>query len=138
VSVGVIGTRRIRGEYFITSEDIQYAVKFPDAIAAGTYRLEIWEPDGTNVRFNHLAGTYYTIPYRSMLPKGLKNVLVAGSSISGQYTAMATWAIMPVCYKTGQAAGTAAALCMQEAAQPRGISISRLQEALRADGMFLA
>jgi hypothetical protein len=138
VSMGVIGTRRIRGDYFIRSEDILYAKKFEDAIAAGTYRLEIWEPDGTNVQFNHLTGTYYTIPYRSLLPTGLKNVLVAGSCISGQYTAMATWAIMPVCYKTGQAAGTAAALCVEQDTEPRAISVPELQEVMRQDGVFFA
>ena len=137
VSVGMIGTRRIRGDYFLTEQDILAARKFDDAIATGTYRLEIWEPDGTNVRFNHLVGTWYTIPFRSLLPKGLANVMVAGSSISGQYTAMATWAIMPVCYKTGQAAGTAAALCVRGGAEPREISIAELQRVLREDGIFL-
>jgi len=137
VSIGMIGTRRIRGDYFITQEDIINAVKFDDAIAAGTYRLEIWELDGQNARFNHLIGTWYTIPYRSMLPRGLENVIVAGSSISGQYIAMATWAIMPMCYKTGQAAGTAASLCIKSDLTPRGISVAELQTILRGDGMFL-
>lgn len=137
VSVGMIGTRRIRGDYFLTSDNILNAVKFPDAIATGTYRLEIWELDGTNVRFNHLAGTYYTIPYRSMLPKGLINVIVAGSSLSGQYTAMSTWAIMPMCYKTGQAAGTAAALCVKGNRETREISITELRKMLSEDGMAL-
>jgi len=137
VSIGMIGTRRIRGDYFITQEDIIQAVKFEDAIATGTYRLEIWELDGQNARFNHLVGTWYTIPYRSMLPKGLDNVIVAGSSISGQYIAMATWAIMPMCYKTGQAAGTAAALCVNKNLTPRTVSIVELQSILRQDGMFL-
>lgn len=137
VSVGMIGTRRIRGDYFLTQRDILEARKFEDAIAAGTYRLEIWEPDGTNVRFNHLVRDWYTIPFRAMLPKGLENVMVAGSSISGQYIAMATWAIMPVCYKTGQAAGTAAALCVKGKTTPRGISIPILQKTLREDGVFL-
>jgi len=137
VSVGMIGTRRIRGDYFLTQKDILEARKFEDAIAAGTYRLEIWEPDGTNVRFNHLENDWYTIPFRTMLPKGLENVMVAGSSISGQYIAMATWAIMPVCYKTGQAAGTAAALCVKGKKTPRGISIPILQKTLREDGVFL-
>lgn len=137
VSVGMIGTRRIRGDYFLTADDIQRAVDFPDKIALGTYRLEIWEPDGTNVKFNHLKGKYYSIPYRCLLPKGLANVLVAGSSISGQYTAMATWAIMPVCYKTGQAAGTAAAMCVRDGKGTREISVSGLQAALREDGVFL-
>ncbi len=137
VSIGMIGTRRIRGDYFLTQKDILEAKKFEDAIAAGTYRLEIWELDGTNVRFNHLVNTWYTIPFRSMLPRGLENVMVAGSSISGQYIAMATWAIMPVCYKTGQAAGTAAALCVKGKTDPRGIPIPELQKTLREDGVFL-
>jgi len=137
VSIGMIGTRRIRGEYFITSEDIRKAEKFEDAIATGTYRLEIWQPDGQNVSFNHLIGTWYTIPFRSLLPRGLENVIVAGSCISGQYTAMATWAIMPVCFKTGQAAGTAAALSVKESTGPRGVSVTDLQRLLREDGVFL-
>jgi hypothetical protein len=137
MSVGMIGTRRIRGEYFLTERDIQLGTKFDDRIAAGTYRLEIWDPNGFNVSFNHLAGTWYTIPFRSLLPTGLSNVMVAGSSISGQYTAMATWAIMPMCYKTGQAAGTAAAICLRENVEPRQISIPELQKELCEDGIFL-
>lgn len=137
MSIGMIGTRRIRGEYFITSEDIIKAEKFEDAIATGTYRLEIWDPNGQNVSFNHLIGTWYTIPYRSLLPKGLDNVIVAGSCISGQYTAMATWAIMPVCFKTGQAAGTAASLSIDGNTLSRGVSVSDLQRVLREDGVFL-
>jgi hypothetical protein len=137
MSIGMIGTRRIRGEYFITSDDISKAEKFDDAIATGTYRLEIWDPNGQNVSFNHLIGTWYTIPYRSLLPKGLDNVIVAGSCISGQYTAMATWAIMPVCFKTGQAAGTAACISINENTVPRGVSIPDLQSVLRQDGVFL-
>jgi hypothetical protein len=137
MSIGMIGTRRIRGEYFITSEDIIKAEKFEDAIATGTYRLEIWDPNGQNVSFNHLIGTWYTIPYRALLPKGLDNVIVAGSCISGQYTAMATWAIMPVCFKTGQAAGTAASLSIDGNTLSRGVSVSDLQRVLREDGVFL-
>jgi hypothetical protein len=137
VSVGMIGTRRIRGDYFLTEQDIKDAVKFDDRIATGTYRLEIWEPDGTNVSFHHLAGTWYTIPYRAMLPTGLENVIVAGSCISGQYTAMATFAIMPMCYKTGQAAGTAAALCIEKNCSPRKMDVPVLQQVLVDEGMFL-
>jgi hypothetical protein len=137
VSMGMIGTRRIRGEYFITQEDIRTATKFEDAIAAGTYRLEIWETDGQNASFNHLIGTWYTIPFRSLLPRGLDNVIVAGSCISGQYTAMATWAVMPMCFKTGQAAGTAASLSIEENTGPRGVSVTNLQRLLRQDGVFL-
>lgn len=137
VTMGVIGTRRIRGDYFITYEDIFNGKKFDDAIAVGTYRLEYWEPDGSSYRFRHLANTWYTIPYRALLPLGLGNVLVAGSCISGQLLAMGTWAIQPMCFKTGQAAGTAAALCLKQEAGPREIVVPELQGLLRKDGIFL-
>ena len=137
VTMGVIGTRRIRGEYFITYEDMFAGRKFEDAIAAGTYRLEYWEPDGSSYRFHHLAGTYYTIPFRALLPLGLANVIAAGACISGQLLAMGTWAIQPVCFKTGQAAGTAAALCLKQEADPREIPVPELQDQLRQDGLFL-
>lgn len=138
LSVGMIGTRRIRGDTFITEQDILSAKKFTDAVAAGTYRLEIWELEGMNVSFHHLAGTFYTIPFSAMLPTGLTNVIAAGSCISGQYTAMSTWAIMPMCFKTGQAAGTAAALCIRdETLEPRTLAITALQKTLREDGVFL-
>jgi hypothetical protein len=137
VTMGVIGTRRIRGEYFITYEDMFSGRKFEDAIAAGTYRLEYWEPDGSSYRFRHLTNTWYTIPFRALLPLGLKNVMAAGSCISGQLLAMGTWAIQPMCFKTGQAAGTAAALCLKQEADPREIAASELQDLLRKDGIFL-
>ena len=137
ITMGLIGTRRIRGDYFITYEDMLTGRKFEDAIATGTYRLEYWEPDGSSYRFHHLANTWYTIPYRSLLPLGLSNVMAAGACISGQIIAMGTWAIQPVCFKTGQAAGTAAALCLKQEAEPREISVPDLQDQLRKDGMFL-
>lgn len=137
VSMGMIGTRRIRGDYFITQEDIIEGKKFDDVIATGTYRIEVWDPSSQKNYFRHLINTWYTIPYRSLLPKGLENVLVAGSCISGQYIAMASWAIMPVCFKTGQAAGTAAAMCIKENVIPREIVVARLQSQLRKDGIFL-
>ena len=137
MSMGLIGTRRIRGDYFITQQDIIEAKKFEDAIAAGTYKLEVWETDGGNAHFHHIIGTWYTIPFRSLLPVGLENVIVAGSCISGQIIAMATWAVMPVCFKTGQAAGTAASLSIKGNARPRDISIAELQRILRHDGVFL-
>jgi hypothetical protein len=99
--------------------------------------MEIWDPDSEKNFFHHLVGTWYTIPYRCLLPKGLENVLVAGSCLSGQYESMAAWAIQPICMLTGQAAGTAASLCAKERVGPREISVGQLQDLLRRDGVFL-
>jgi len=137
VCMGMIGTRRIRGDYFMTQQDIIEARKFEDGIAVSNFRIEVWDPGEPNARFHHVTGTWYTIPYRCLLPKELENVIVGGSCLSGQYIAMAGWAMMPVCFKTGQAAGTAASLCIIENTLPRGISVTELQSILRQDGVFL-
>ena len=137
VSMGMIGTRRIKGDYHITMEELLAAKKFDDVIATGTYRMEIWDPKGNKNFFHHLKNDWYSFPYRCLLPRGLDNVITAGSTISGQYEAMASWAIQPVCMLTGQAAGTAAGLCVAENKKPREISIERLQETLKENKVFL-
>ena len=135
--MGMIGTRRIRGDYWLTQDDVLEGKKFDDVIATGTYRMEIWDLESAKNFFHHLIGTWYTIPYRSLMPQGLENVIVAGSCISGQYEAMAAWAIQPVCMLTGQAAGTAAVMCAAEKKDTRSISIPELQKQLKEDGVFL-
>jgi len=137
VSIGMIGTRRIKGDYHITMEELLAAKKFDDVIATGTYRIEIWDTKGSKNFFHHLRNDWYSFPYRCLLPKGLDNVITAGSSISGQYEGMASWAIQPVCMLTGQAAGTAAGICIKEHKKPREISMKSLQDTLRANGVFL-
>lgn len=137
VMMGMIGTRRIRGDYQITVADFLAGKKFEDTIATGTYRVEIWDLTGTDLEFHHLKGTWYTIPYRCLLPKGLDNVIAAGSCLSGEYEGMACWAIQSICMLTGQAAGTAAAICVKENKKTRDIDISKLQKTLTDNGVFL-
>lgn len=137
VSIGMIGTRRIKGDYKITMDELLAAKKFDDTIATGTYRMEIWDTKGSKNFFHHLKNDYYSFPYRCLIPKDLDNVLTAGSTISGQYEAMASWAIQPVCMLTGQAAGTAAGLCVTENVIPREVSVENLQTSLKEKGVFL-
>ncbi len=136
-SLGAIGTRRIHGDYHITQNDILSGKKFDDVIATGTYRVEIWDPESGSNIFKHLINTWYTIPFRCLLPEKIKNVIVPGSSISGQYEAMAAWAIQPVCMLTGQAAGTAAALCSAKDLLVRELDIAELQSNLKNQNVFL-
>lgn len=137
VAMGQIGTRRIQGEYHITMDDLLKGRKFDDVIATGTYRLEIWDPTGQNNDYHHITDDWYSFPYRCLLPRGLNNIIAAGSCISGQYEGMAAWAIQPVCMLTGQAAGTAAGLCVQDDTLPREISVDKLQQTLKDNGVFL-
>lgn len=91
---------------------------------------------GGNNAFHHLKNDWYSLPYRCLLPKGLSNVIAAESTLSGQYEAMTAWAIQPVCMLTGQAAGTAAGLCVKHSKPPKEISITELQQTLKNNGVF--
>ncbi|MDD3926597.1 MAG: FAD-dependent oxidoreductase, partial [bacterium] len=135
--VGVRETRRITGEYTLTEEDVLGARKFEDGIANGAWaidcHLEAFKPRTEEEVFLN-TGQYYNIPYRCLIPKGIDNLLLAGRCISTTHLALAAFRIMSQCMAVGQAAGTAAALCLDEGCKPRNLDVQVLQKALTSDG----
>ena len=77
------------------------------------------------------------LPYGTLLPQGIDNLLVAGRCISAEEEAMGQLRLIPVCAATGEAAGTAAALALRAGVAPAKLDISELQQALRAQGVDL-
>jgi ribulose 1,5-bisphosphate synthetase/thiazole synthase len=77
------------------------------------------------------------LPYGSLLPQGMDNLLVAGRCISAEEEAMGQLRLIPVCSATGQAAGTAAALAARAKVTPAKLDISQLQKALASQGVAL-
>jgi len=77
------------------------------------------------------------LPYGSLLPQKVENLLVAGRCISAHEDAMAKLRLLPVCSATGQAAGTATALAIKHGVTPRRLDVSLLQETLISQGMDL-
>jgi hypothetical protein len=113
--IGVRESRRIIGEYVLTTEDILSARKFEDSIARGTYPLDIHSPDGKGSYLEDIPyGDYYTIPYRSLIPKGVSNLIVAGRPISASHEAHSSIRTMPICTCIGEAAGIATAIAARE------------------------
>lgn len=111
---GVRESRMVEGEYLLTKEDLLSCKKFKDGIAACNYDIDIHNPEGSGTTHWYFpAHAYYTIPYRSLVPKGMKNLLVAGRCISSTHEAQASYRIMPVVCTLGEAAGTAAALAKE-------------------------
>jgi hypothetical protein len=136
--VGVRETRRVMGEYVLTGEDVLSARKFPDCVARGSYSIDIHSPTGAGTVIKHLPpGESYDIPYRCLVPLGIENLLIAGRPISATHEAHSSLRIMPICIAIGQAAGTAAALCVKEGAAPRVLDVSLLQSTLRSQGANL-
>ena len=137
-SIGARESRMIDGEYLLTQEDLVGCVKFDDAIAAGNYDIDIHNPEGTGTSHYYFpAGTWYTIPYRSLQPKNADNLLVAGRCISTTHEAQASIRIMPIVATLGQAAGTAAALAVKGGVGVKEIDPSALQELLEKNGAFI-
>lgn len=136
--VGFRETRRSVGEYVLNEDDILSGREFPDGIARGAFPIDIHSPDGHGLvakRINR--GVSYSIPYRSLVPAGLDGVLVAGRCISATHEAHASTRVMPTCFATGQAAGTAAALAVLRGTEPRRVPAALIRSELRKQGAIL-
>ena len=111
--IGVRESRRITGEYVLTEDDVLGGAKFEDAIACCAAPIEDHQA-GAGTRWAYVQGDgYYHIPYRSLVPKGLTNLIVAGRCLSATHAAQASARNSAQCMAMGEAAGIAAQLCVE-------------------------
>jgi hypothetical protein len=143
VQLGVRETRHVRGEYTLTGSDVRAGARFFDAVAACAWPQE-YHVRGRSTSYEFLPpGVTYQVPFRSLRPEGVANLLVAGRCISADHDALASVRVMAPCLAMGQAAGTAAALACREVPGTGGsgrlgdIDVAELQDALRAAGARL-
>lgn len=134
--LGVRETNSILGEYRVTNEDVANSVRFEDAIFCCSNSQDIHTKGYVNYVVRRKTEPYY-IPYRALLPKEIDNLLVAGRCISGEREVVAAIRVMPTCFAMGQAAGTAAALCVAEDKNPKEVDIKKLICTLVEDGVYL-
>ena len=130
VSVGVRDTRHIIGAQVLTGKDILKRRRFPDAVAY-------------NIKGGFVAND---IPYGCLVPQGVDNLLVCGNGISvipgstqmglqlGSYNNVKD---IPSMWTTGEAVGTAAAMCIVSGKNPRAIDVARLQRQLWEQGALI-
>lgn len=138
--IGVREGRRIVGDYVLNRDDIWNFVKFPDTINCGSYPIDIHNPDGASTEFpkeHFYGGKYWTIPYRSLLPHGVDNLLVAGRCLSATHEAMSAVRCMANTIGMGEAAGYAAALAVHQSTLPRCIEARAVQNELLLRGGWL-
>ena len=134
--LGIRETRRIVGRYVMTRDDILSCRRFDDAIAVAGYPIDLHSPDDDGCTLEW-CGDCYDIPYRSLLPQRVENLLVAGRCISTTHEAMAAIRVMATCMAMGEAAGRAAGMAVREGLFPSGINVHELREELVARGAFL-
>ncbi|MBQ6980132.1 MAG: FAD-dependent oxidoreductase [Clostridia bacterium] len=136
--IGVRESRKIIGEYVLTQDDCKNCVKFADAIAACNYDIDIHNPEGSGTSHYYFPeGEFYTIPYRSLIPKDADNLLVAGRCISSDHEAQASYRIMPTVCTIGEAAGTAISLAVKNKTIVKNINVKELQKRLKENGAFI-
>jgi hypothetical protein len=133
--IGIRESRRIEGDYVLTGDDVRNAIRFEDAIARGIYLLDIHNPtEAGKPSTLILLDAPYSIPYRSLLPKRVEGLVLAGRCISGDATALASYRVMSHAMAIGQAAGTAAAMAALADITPRRLSARELRTRLRQRG----
>ncbi len=136
--IGIRESRMINGEHVLTGGELVATTKFYDAVAAGDYDIDIHNPEGTGTSHHYFeAGTYYTIPLRSLIASDFDNLLAAGRCISCDHEAQASVRIMPICAATGHAAGAAAAIAAKDSVALKDIDYKSVQKALLNQGAFI-
>jgi hypothetical protein len=131
--LGVRETRHILGEYLLTGNDVLNAVKFEDSIALDSSAIDIHDTKGSMLRFESYPP--YEIPYRSLVPQKIEQLLVAGRCISSDHIAHGRIRNLPPCMATGQAAGFAAGVAVKTGRRVRDIDIKYLQNEITKTGM---
>lgn len=133
--IGVRESRMITGKYVLTGNDLKNCIKFEDSIAFGNYDIDIHNPEGSGTSHYYFKpGEYYSIPYRSLVPQNVSNLLVAGRCISADHDAQASVRIMPIVCNVGEAAGTAAALCADMDISAEKLDTEKLRRILKQNG----
>ena len=134
--LGIRETRRIVGKYVMNRADILSCARFEDSIAVASYPLDIHHSIGGGCTLEW-SGDCYDIPYRSLVPLKVENLLVAGRSISTTHEAISAIRIMSICMATGEAAGRAAKIAVRDGVAPSKIDVKKLREELLSKGAYL-
>jgi hypothetical protein len=125
MTVGLRDTRKIDAVYNLTADDVRGEARFEDSI--GIFPEFI---DGYGVLILPTTGRYFHVPYRSLVPKGVANLLVAGRSIGGDKISHAAVRSMMCCTVSGQGAGVAAAVSLREDTGVDTVSVAKVRAEL--------
>ncbi len=149
--IGFRDSRRIQGLYKLTRDDIEAQRVFEDAIAVYPRIYDMLSPDGNMDGDGKMEGEgykghiyepitddrFYTIPFRSLLPVNVDNLIVAGRCICADHVAESSIRGISACMLTGQAAGAAAGLACKGSILPKEVNVPELQGILKSQGVEL-
>ena len=135
--IGIRETRRVRGEYMVSEEDILECVDFPDAIGVNGWPVEAHVAGNVDFRFARGKRGFNQLPYRMIVAQNVDNLLVAGRCASMTHDGQSSARVSGPCFVMGQAAGSAAHLALKMNVAPRRVDVAVLQETLERNGAYL-
>ncbi|MFW5732101.1 MAG: FAD-dependent oxidoreductase [Planctomycetota bacterium] len=162
--IGIRETRHAECLHTLTEQEVLTGKRFPDAIANGSYRVDVHHSERSGLTFRYLDGTetyvepgqprrvgrwrdplpdgqgdptFYQIPYRSLVPRGGRNVLTAGRLVDADRGAFGAIRVMVNCNQTGEAAGVAAALAADRDCDVADVNIDQVRRILSERGAII-
>ena len=136
--VGIRESRHIQGEYRLSTADFLECRVPEDSILLAANSVDVHGRFGpTSNEYVTINGSYYGVPYRSLLPVQVDQMLLAGRCISSDSTAAGAVRVMPPCMAMGQAAGIASAIAVKSQCTVREIDVQLLRIRLKENGAYL-
>jgi ribulose 1,5-bisphosphate synthetase/thiazole synthase len=133
MTIGIRDTRKIIGRTNLTEQDVREQARFDDSI--GIFPEFI---DGYGVLVLPTTGRYFHVPYGSLVPQGVDNLLIAGRSVAGDKISHAAVRNMMCCTVTGQGAGVAAAVSVKNRVSTAEAGITDIQAELKRQGVRMS
>lgn len=159
--IGIRQSRQITCQYQLTGDDVLYGRKFDDAIAYGSYRVDIHHHDKPGITFRYLDGrevysrpgypdeerrwrpetathpTYYQIPLRSLIPGVYDNLILAGRMFDADKVAFSGARVMVNMNQLGEAAGTAAYLALEQGKAMQHLAADAVRKYMEKQGSIM-
>jgi hypothetical protein len=127
---------RIEGETLITVNDYTSGRKFDDAICYAFYPVDLHTRNGVKPQ-PLKPGIVPTVPLRALIPKGSRNIIVAGRCVSSDRLANSGLRVQASCMGMGQAAGVAATLAAKSGTTPGEVPLKEIHDLLRTHGAII-
>lgn len=136
-SIGIRETRSFKANYTLTEKDVLSCKRFPDAIANGTYHIDVHDPATGMFKFKEPEGDFYQIPLAIMVNSAVRNIVMAGRMISADRAAFGGIRVMVNLNQVGEAAGVAAGLAASQATPVSEVSATSVRANLSKLGAIV-
>lgn len=136
VSMGVRESRHLAGAHVLTGDELVSGVGCDDGVALAAHPMDIHLSDSTQQLLKPLPRVGY-IPFASMVTHAAANLVAAGRLISADENAYASVRVQGTAMATGQAAGTAAAMCAKSRVRTDCLCVPELRRILMSNGAIL-